>query len=99
VYETRLVRVLILAAVYFFIYATLFAYSIITHVDPYDLTRFLQNPWVAPYTVSGWLARNPILILTLFSAVLYSLIYGFATEWVLHTLKRYITLGKERQGT
>jgi hypothetical protein len=96
--EIRWIRVLGFATVYFSIYVALFVYSTITHMDPYDLTYLLQNPWIAPYAILGWLIRNLVLILTFFTLMLYSFIYGFITDWVLRTLKKRILLRKDKQG-
>jgi|GEM_PF-1547738 len=96
--EMRWIGVLSFATIYFLIYVILFVHSTSTYMDPYDLTHLLQNPWIAPYAIFGWLSRNAMLILTFFTFVLCSFIYGFLTDWILRTLKRRILLRRDKRG-
>jgi len=102
--KMRWIRVLVFAAIYFFLCVISVVFFMIkSYSGSSELTWYLQNPWIALRTIFGFilseLPRSPLLMFTLFTLILNSLILGFITDWVFRILKRYILLRKRKRRT
>jgi len=87
----RILRVLCFAIAYFFVHLILLFFFLIgTYSDSPELAWYLQHPWQAFWVIIFEVSRSPILLISFFSMIVYVLVLGFVTDWILILLKKHV---------